>query len=204
MLTDRKPPVTAVDTGPLRATPTARMASTVEAGSASRPCPTDGLPTSCTPQPPRTPAAATTRAAAVVTSGPTPSPGMRTARCAVSGCLTRSAFHLPCPDPTPTSPAGRAPPVGGGRGRSRSGSTSNGRRGVPGRELRHGVSDRGGAPAHVELVDRTDSADRPLQRAQRRIGEPACYGLDEGAPVSQRDDGPGLTSHCLAHPVDVG
>src|SRR6185312_11716163 len=83
-LTLRKPPPTGVVIGLLSATPVSRTASRTSGGSglpAYRSM--TSAPASRTSQSNSTPVASRTRRVASVSSGPVPSPGMRTTRCAI-------------------------------------------------------------------------------------------------------------------------
>src|SRR5439155_14091324 len=82
-LTDRKPPPTGVVIGPFSAVPASRTASRTAGGSGFPPKRSiTSVPASCTSQSNSTPVASRTRRVASVSSGPVPSPGMRTTRCA--------------------------------------------------------------------------------------------------------------------------
>src|SRR6478672_23338 len=82
-LTERKPPPTGVVIGPFSATPASRIASRTSGGSGLPPCRSmTSAPASRTSQSNSTPVASSTRLVASVSSGPVPSPGIRTTRCA--------------------------------------------------------------------------------------------------------------------------
>src|SRR2546423_13112125 len=87
-LTERKPPPTGVVIGPLSATPVSRIASRTSGGSGLPPCLSiTSAPASRTSHSSSTPVASRTRRVASVSSGPVPSPGMRTTLCATAPTL---------------------------------------------------------------------------------------------------------------------
>src|SRR3954453_14063018 len=87
-LTERKPPPTGVVIGPLSATPVSRIASRTSVGSGLPPCfSITSAPASRTSHSSSTPVASRTRRVASVSSGPVPSPGMRTTLCATRPTL---------------------------------------------------------------------------------------------------------------------
>src|SRR5437879_9510517 len=82
-LTERTRPLTGVVIGPVTATPAPRIASSTAGGNGFPPYRSiTSEPASCTSQSNSTPVASMTRRVASVSSGPGPSPGMRTTRCA--------------------------------------------------------------------------------------------------------------------------
>src|SRR6478672_8886270 len=99
-LTERKPPPTGVVIGPFSATPASRIASRTSGGSGLPPCRSmTSAPASRTSQSNSTPVASSTRLVASVSSGPVPSPGMRTTRCATAADSTgasESARRVDC------------------------------------------------------------------------------------------------------------
>src|SRR2546423_2479607 len=87
-LTERKPPPTGVVIGPLSATPVSRIAWRTSGGSGLPPCfSITSAPASRTSHSSSTPVASRTRRVASVSSGPVPSPGMRTTLCATAPTL---------------------------------------------------------------------------------------------------------------------
>src|SRR5213080_2500869 len=87
-LTERKPPPMGVVIGPLSATPVSRIASRTSGGSGLPPCfSITSAPASRTSHSSSAPVASRTRRVASVSSGPVPSPGMRTTRCATTPTL---------------------------------------------------------------------------------------------------------------------
>src|SRR3954464_11826400 len=87
-LTERKPPPMGVVIGPLSATPVSRIASRTSGGSGLPPCfSITSAPASRTSHSSSTPVASRTRRVASVSSGPVPSPGMRTTLCATAPTL---------------------------------------------------------------------------------------------------------------------
>src|SRR3954447_10227248 len=84
-LTERKPPPTGVVIGPFSATPVARIASSPSGGSGFPPYwSITSAPASRTSHSNSTPVASRTRRVASVSSGPVPSPGMRTTLCVIA------------------------------------------------------------------------------------------------------------------------
>src|SRR5690242_7637023 len=84
--TERKPPPTGVVMGPFNATPVSRTASRTSGGSGFPPWRSiTSAPASRTSQSNRAPVASSARRVASVSSGPVPSPGIRTTLCAM--CL---------------------------------------------------------------------------------------------------------------------
>src|SRR4029079_7575186 len=89
-LTDRKPPPTGVVIGPFKATPVSRIASRTSGGSGLPPCfSITSAPASRTSHSRSTPVASRTRRVASVSSGPVPSPGMRTTLCAIAASVAK-------------------------------------------------------------------------------------------------------------------
>ena len=85
-LTERKPPPTGVVIGPFRATPFARIASSVSSGSGLPPCSSiAAAPAGRTSQSNSTPVASSTLRVASVSSGPMPSPGISVTRWDIPG-----------------------------------------------------------------------------------------------------------------------
>src|SRR3954451_9050753 len=84
-LTERKPPPTGVVIGPLSAMPVLRIASRTSGGSGFPPYwSITSAPASRTSHSNSTPVASRTRRVASVSSGPVPSPGMRTTLCVIA------------------------------------------------------------------------------------------------------------------------
>src|SRR3954451_768830 len=87
-LTERNPPPTGVVIGPFRATPVSRIASRTSGGSGLPPWRSiTSAPASRTSHSSSAPVASRTRRVASVSSGPVPSPGMRTTLCATTPTL---------------------------------------------------------------------------------------------------------------------
>src|SRR3954454_11841565 len=92
-LTERKPPPIGVVIGPLSATPVSRIASRTSGGSGLPPCfSITSAPASRTSQSSSTPVASRTRRVASVSSGPVPSPGMRTTLCATGASVAEGVL----------------------------------------------------------------------------------------------------------------
>src|SRR6201993_2617780 len=87
-LTERKPPPTGVVIGPFSATPASRIASRTSGGSGLPPWRSiTSAPASRMSHSSSTPVASRTRRVASVSSGPVPSPGVRTTLCATAPTL---------------------------------------------------------------------------------------------------------------------
>src|SRR3954451_13420715 len=92
-LTERKPPPTGVVIGPFNATPVSLIASRTSGGSGLPPCfSITSAPASRTSHSSSAPVASRTRLVASVSSGPVPSPGMRTTLCAIAASVAERSL----------------------------------------------------------------------------------------------------------------